>query len=399
MSPPCSQLCRGSFHRFSWKCVSPQDFGSLAMLYSSILVLAIAVAAKAKERVAVCIYGRIRAVHFTSESQQRNLFDPLCGGSCRNARNVVDVFMAGPIDSSAQLAAGGIIFKDFPWLVKGARFQDESYVLQYLKSKFSEPLHEALQVGGNWLGSNKQLVNPYRLERRSGSGIFVMFSYQQCLEMIEAREDWTSAKYDRIILSRADFFWTFPHPPLDILSATAAWIPDTLKDDWGGLYDRHIVFPRSAAKWVLGGWSFLKSGKALRMILDVLGEGARFANTTNTEVWLAVRLLAGQVPVSRFPATAYLACDAAEWRTPSGGTWAGEKSFHGSLNTKFKCQPEGFRYPDEFKAARDFADCFRSFGSGDFWSKAAVQKCYCPQVGVDLTSDEFGDLYQICHPR
>lgn len=348
----------------------------------------------AGERVAVCIYGRIRAAHLTSKSQRRNLYDPLCGGSCQDPRNVVDVFMAGPLQSSAQLEAAGVIFEDFPWLVKSVRFQDEGHVLQYLSSTFPEALHEALKIRGNWLGSAKQRITPRRIARRSGTGIFVMFAYQQCMEMIEAREELVSAKYDRIVLTRADLFWAFPHPPVDALSARAAWIPDSLKDDWGGLYDRHIVCPRSAAKWVLGGWSLLTSGKAFKMILDILGDGALSSNNTNTEVWLAVRLLFGEVPVSRFPATAYLACEISEWQTPNGGTWAGDQSFHGSLSTSFVCQPGGFRYPEEFKAVKGFADCFTSYAQGKSWSRGAVQKCYCPQVGTNPALHE--DLYQLC---
>ena len=355
----------------------------------------------AAERVAVCISGRIRAIHVTGGAQRRNLYDPLCGGSCEEPKHVVDVFMAGPLQSNAQLEAAASIFPNFPWLVKAVRFHDESVVLQYLMTTFSKELQEALQIGGNWLGTLKRRIvipGTHRIHRRSGPGVFSLWVYKQCLEMIEAHEDLLSQKYDRIVLTRSDLHWDFPHPRLEDLPIASAWIPDTLEDDWGGVYDRHIVFPRVAAKWVLGGWFFLTSGEAFRMVLNILGPRALASNATNTEVFLAVRLLTGEVPIARFPATAYLACDVSEWRTPNGATGGGDSSFHGSRSTNFACEAGGYRYPKEWAAVQSFSECFRSQANSNraLWSRAAVRKCYCAHVEPDAR-DEQKELYQICN--
>eukprot|EP00438_Fugacium_kawagutii_P016779 Skav217457 [mRNA] locus=scaffold1405:14898:15566:+ [translate_table: standard] len=221
-----------------------------------------------------------------------------------------------------------------------------------------------------------------------------MWINKQCLELIEAHEE-LSSRYDRVVVTRTDLLWEFPHPKLEDLASTAAWIPDTLEDDWGGLYDRHIVLPRSAAKWVLGGWSFLTSGRAFRMILDLLGPSALTSNATNTEVFLAVRLLTGEVPIARYPATAYLACDLSEWRTPNGTADGGDNSFHGVRSTSFSCETAGYRYPKEWAAVRTFSECFRSKQTGQMWSRAAVRDCYCPHIGDVRAEDK--ELYQICH--
>lgn len=205
----------------------------------------------AAERVAVCISGRIRAIRVTGETQRRNFYDPLCGGSCEQPKHTVDVFMAGPLQSNAQLEAAASMFPSYPWLVKAVRFHDESAVLQHLIATFPKQLQEALQIGGNWLGTLKRRIvipGTHRIQRRSGPGIFALWVYKQCLEMIEAHEELLSLKYDRMVLTRTDLQWDFPHPHLDDLPLASAWIPDTLEDDWGGLYDRHILFPRWAAK-------------------------------------------------------------------------------------------------------------------------------------------------------
>ena len=349
----------------------------------------------AAERVAVCISGRIRAIRVTGETQRRNFYDPLCGGSCEQPKHTVDVFMAGPLQSNAQLEAAASMFPSYPWLVKAVRFHDESAVLQHLIATFPKQLQEALQIGGNWLGTLKRRIvipGTHRIQRRSGPGIFALWVYKQCLEMIEAHEELLSLKYDRMVLTRTDLQWDFPHPHLDDLPLASAWIPDTLEDDWGGLYDRHILFPRWAAKWVLGGWFLLTSGRAFPMILDLLGSRALSSNTTNTEVFLAIRLLTGEVPIARFPATAYLACDVSEWRTPTGAA-GGDSSFHGSRSTNFACEPGGYRYPKEWASVQSFSECFRSHESRP-WSRA-VQECYCPHIGHDVRTEQ-KELYQIC---
>merc|ERR1719284_612644 len=106
--------------------------------------------------------------------------------------------------------------------------------------------------------------------------------------MIEARE-LGAGGYDRVIISRTDLKWLFPHPPLRLLSPDFAWIPDTGEDDWGGIYHRHIVLPRAAVQHALGGWRMLTSGQAYGLIVGVRGIHALQDTETNTETWLLIR--------------------------------------------------------------------------------------------------------------
>merc|ERR1719223_1545464 len=108
-----------------------------------------------------------------------------------------------------------------------------------------------------------------------------MYAQKQCLEMIQAREERRGRRYGHVVFSRTDLRWIFPHPPLDLLHPSMAWVPDTGEDDWGGLYDRHFVTPRVVADWALGAWSLLTSGRAYRLITHLLGERALRGNNTN----------------------------------------------------------------------------------------------------------------------
>jgi hypothetical protein len=46
-------------------------------------------------------------------------------------------------------------------------------------------------------------------------------------------------RYDRFIITRSDFFWPVPHPPLSLLSSDTLWFPNG--EFYGGLTDRHHV--------------------------------------------------------------------------------------------------------------------------------------------------------------
>jgi hypothetical protein len=49
--------------------------------------------------------------------------------------------------------------------------------------------------------------------------------------------------YDRFVITRSDFVWLCPHPPLSVLDRSAIWLPDG--EHYGGLTDRHLVVSRS----------------------------------------------------------------------------------------------------------------------------------------------------------
>jgi hypothetical protein len=50
-------------------------------------------------------------------------------------------------------------------------------------------------------------------------------------------------RYDRFVITRSDFVWPCPHPPLSVLDRDAIWVPDG--EYYGGISDRHLVASRS----------------------------------------------------------------------------------------------------------------------------------------------------------
>merc|ERR1711972_797615 len=112
--------------------------------------------------------------------------------------------------------------------------------------------------------------------------------------------------------------------------------------------------PRGAADDVLGGLQLLTSGAAYDLILDVIGASALRGNDTNTERWLAIRLLGKGYRIGRFPMTAYVSCDPGRWVTQV------DARVDGHLLTGFECsESRDARYPLEHEAVTSFADCLR----------------------------------------
>ena len=50
-------------------------------------------------------------------------------------------------------------------------------------------------------------------------------------------------RYDRFVITRSDFVWLCPHPPLSVLDRGAIWFPNG--EHYGGLNDRHLVVSRA----------------------------------------------------------------------------------------------------------------------------------------------------------
>lgn len=81
------------------------------------------------------------------------------------------------------------------------------------------------------------------------------------------------AKYERIILSRSDFYYVKPHPELP---NEYIWIVEG--EDYGGITDRHHIFPTSLMNDLLGTISYIDS--------ETLLEDIRARNHFNPEIFL-----------------------------------------------------------------------------------------------------------------
>ncbi|WP_353861959.1 hypothetical protein [Azospirillum formosense] len=88
-----------------------------------------------------------------------------------------------------------------------------------------------LPVPGIWLGGIKASnVFP----GSSAIGYFYRWMLFQRL-----RDEGLLERYDRFVITRSDYYYLCPHPPVESLDPRFFWTPDG--EDWGGVVDRHAV--------------------------------------------------------------------------------------------------------------------------------------------------------------
>ena len=92
-----------------------------------------------------------------------------------------------------------------------------------------------LEVKNQWLGGIKGKG------QQPGSGAILLYFRWILFENLRASG--ALEQYDRFVITRSDFIWACPHPPIELLSPDAIWFPDG--ENWGGYTDRHVVLARS----------------------------------------------------------------------------------------------------------------------------------------------------------
>ena len=167
--------------------------------------------AAAGSGVALCLLGQVRMLFHTHLALERNLLQVLNP----------EVFLYGPRGSDREPTPDLHSIQDYVveerWEVESIR--DSLYAETRDASKV---IDEYMQVQGNWLGS--QCLDPPLRDSRPGSAICSYYSQQKCLQMIQKKERARKQTYQWVVVSRFDFLWLAPHPPLDLLQALVFWI-------------------------------------------------------------------------------------------------------------------------------------------------------------------------------
>jgi hypothetical protein len=102
--------------------------------------------------------------------------------------------------------------------------------------KMNPGWRKLIDIPGDWISPIKEPI-----ERKLTGGLLIFmrwFLYQNIKDIM--------TNYDRIIVTRSDYYWTELHPVLD---NEHIWLPNG--EFHGGLPDRHFVFPTKFAKAVL----------------------------------------------------------------------------------------------------------------------------------------------------
>jgi hypothetical protein len=177
--------------------------------------------AAATERVLVCILGETRAHALTWENFERNVLVELSAdlAICIGLPKQYDT--ANPFYQSAK----------YRWTIPEFDDWGDAFDLAARASNLPPDWRRLLRIRHQWLGGIKGPgAHP------GSAGILLFFRW---LLLQKLRENDLLSQYDRFIVTRSDFYYWCPHPPLQILDPRYVWIPRG--EDYGGFTDRHVV--------------------------------------------------------------------------------------------------------------------------------------------------------------
>jgi hypothetical protein len=178
----------------------------------------------------VCLLANTRAYRLTFPSFKRQVLDQLNG----------DLALALAIDDKYDYSNPFWQHAKYRWTAPDFRDYGEAFdlVQRWLCQQHSIPAPDwrsLLPIGGIWQGGIGSL-NP------QPSATSIMF-FCRWLLLHNLQQDGVLERYDRFVITRSDFVWLCPHPPLSILDRGAIWIPNG--EHYGGLNDRHLVVSRT----------------------------------------------------------------------------------------------------------------------------------------------------------
>jgi hypothetical protein len=182
------------------------------------------------EKVLVCLLAKTRAHQLTFPSFKRQLLDELNG----------DLALALTIDERYDYGNPFWQHAKYRWTAPDFNDYGEAFDLaqRWLCHQYNVPppdWRSMLRIKGIWQGRIRS-SDP----QHSASSIL---PFCRWLLLRGLQEDEVLNRYDRFVITRSDFVWLCPHPPLSILDRDAIWFPDG--EYYGGLSDRHLVVSRS----------------------------------------------------------------------------------------------------------------------------------------------------------
>ena len=170
------------------------------------------------ERALVCVLGQTRAHKLTWDSFEKNVLSEL------NA----DLAVCIGIDDTYDYDNPYFKNAKFRWLLR----EPEDYLAELERIRlclgYLEDWRILLTIGGHFFGGIAQT--------KGSGGISLIFRWLLRDAILRGR---LAERYDRFVITRSDFIYEAPHPPLDALDPGFIWLPDG--ENHGGLVDRHWV--------------------------------------------------------------------------------------------------------------------------------------------------------------
>jgi len=238
---------------------------------------------QAPRRTLICFIGTLRSLETTAESLNNNLIEPL------DADIAVCVSRVSSQDEQIltrlpqERIVDCCIYEDAN---EGYEKLCDSISSARLRTMPPFPWRKTLGIDGNWQGGLKGIP---------GSGMHLNYNYFKLNERLKSLNIQRKG-YQRFIVTRTDFQWLAPHPPLQLLHQNLAWIPEG--EDYHGYNDRHVVCSARNINGYLNFFDALISGEAYTYLHPY--------KSLNHEYQLKLHLIHRGIRVGRFKNLAYL---------------------------------------------------------------------------------------------
>jgi hypothetical protein len=178
------------------------------------------------ERILVCVIGQTRSHQLTWSGFKTHVLDEL----------QADLALAISVDGNYDYANPFWQHARYKWATQ--EFDDWGDAFDQAQRWLCRDTHVEppdwrilLKIKHYWLGGIKgDEAHP------GGTAVPLYFRWWLRHNLIR---DSVLQHYDRIIVTRSDFMWTIPHPPMSVLSSKNVWFPDG--EYYYGLTDRHMV--------------------------------------------------------------------------------------------------------------------------------------------------------------
>ncbi len=183
-----------------------------------------------REKTLVCVLAETRAHQLTWEKFKSNVIEPLNAdlAVCISVPKKYD--LGNPFWQSSKYQWAAPDYGDF-----GDGFDEVQAQLVKDRENGKAPhWRELLTVKDQWLGGIK---GPG--QHPGSGGLLIYFRWFLLNNLLR---DGLLERYDRFVVTRSDFFWPCPHPPMELLDPHFIWVPDG--EGYGGITDRHAVLSR-----------------------------------------------------------------------------------------------------------------------------------------------------------
>ena len=176
------------------------------------------------EKCLICIIAQARAHNATWCSFKSHVLDQL------------NADLALCVSDDKEIAQENGFYRHAKYVWEYEEVIDYADAFEYAKKvlKSNEDWRILLKRKDQWLGGI--------LGENSHPGSAAILIFYRWLLLQKLVENDLIDKYDRFIVTRSDYLYCAPHPPLEMLSPDNVWMPEG--ETYGGYTDRHLVVNR-----------------------------------------------------------------------------------------------------------------------------------------------------------